>query len=48
MHLRANLQWAERPFGERERLFSRERSLVAALDVEWTKNFRVRGASKPA
>lgn len=40
MHLRTNLQWAERPFG-------RERSLVAALDVEWTKNFRVRGASKP-
>lgn len=40
MHLRTNLQWAERPF-------SRERSLVVALDVEWTKNFRVRGASKP-
>lgn len=47
MHLRTNLQWAERPFGEPERPFSRERSLVAALDVEWTKNFRVRGASKP-
>ena len=40
MHLRTNLQWVERPFG-------RERSLVAALAVEWTKNFRVRGASKP-
>lgn len=47
MHVRTNLQWVDQPFGERERPFGRERNLVAALDVEWTKNFRVRGASKP-
>lgn len=47
MYVRSNLQWERAPLGLAGRPFAHGGRLIAALDVEWTKNFRVKGASRP-
>jgi hypothetical protein len=40
MRVTSNLQWPETPFARPDRFFGASEPFVAALDVEWTKNYR--------
>ena len=47
MRVLSNYQWPEREFRRPDRLFGIERSQIVGFDVEWTKNYRVKGGSRP-
>jgi hypothetical protein len=41
------LQWPETLFGRSDRFFGASERFVAALDVEWAKNYRIKDGSRP-
>lgn len=47
MHVVSNLQWVDKPFSQEGRYFAKGRRMVAALDLEWTKNYSIRNGSRP-
>jgi hypothetical protein len=47
MRVTSNLQWPKTPFARPGRFFGSPERFVAALDVEWTKNYKVKNGSQP-
>lgn len=47
MRVVSNLQWPDTPFRRHGRLFGRERRCLVGVDVEWTKNYRIKNGSRP-
>lgn len=47
MRALSNLQWPSSPFVRSDRLFGSTQRMIASLDVEWTKNYRIKGGSLP-
>jgi hypothetical protein len=47
MRVTSNLQWPDTPFARPDRFFGATERFVAALDVEWTKNYKVKNGSRP-
>ncbi|MBV9140886.1 MAG: hypothetical protein JO115_08200 [Pseudonocardiales bacterium] len=47
MRVTSNLQWPEKLFDRLDRFFGVSERFVAALDVEWTKNYHIKGGSRP-
>lgn len=47
MRVTSNLQWPETPFVRPDRFFGAPERFVVALDVEWTKNYKIKNGSRP-
>jgi len=47
MRVTSNLQWPEAPFAGTDRFFGAPERYVVALDVEWTKNYKIKNGSRP-
>jgi hypothetical protein len=47
MRVTSNLQWPKAPFDRPDRLFGVPERFVVTLDVEWTKNYKIRNGSRP-
>lgn len=47
MRVSSNLQWPENPFVRNDRLFGSTERFLVSLDVEWTKNYRIKNGSRP-
>ncbi len=47
MRVTSNLQWPETLFDRSDRFFRTSERFVAALDVEWTKNYQIKDGSRP-
>lgn len=47
MRVTSNLQWPENLFDRPDRFFGDSERFVAALDVEWTKNYQIKNGSRP-
>ena len=47
MRVTSNLQWPDTPFARPDRFFGVPERFIAALDVEWTKNYKVKNGSRP-
>lgn len=47
MRVTSNLQWPKTPFARPDRFFGAPERFVVALDVEWTKNYKIKNGSRP-
>lgn len=47
MRVTSNLQWPETPFARPDRFFGESEKFVVALDVEWTKDYKIKNGSRP-
>lgn len=47
MLVTSNLQWPETIFHRPDRLFGQPHRFVVALDIEWTKNYKIKNGSRP-
>lgn len=47
MRVTSNLQWPENLFDRSDRFFGASERFVAALDVEWTKDYQIKNGSRP-
>lgn len=47
MRVTSNLQWPDTPFARPDRFFGESERFMVALDVEWTKNYKMKNGSRP-
>lgn len=47
MRVTSNLQWPDTPFARPDRFFGAPERFMVALDVEWTKNYKIKNGSRP-
>lgn len=47
MRVTSNLQWPDTPFSRQGQFFGTTERFVVALDVEWTKNYKIKNGSRP-
>jgi len=47
VRVESNMQWSDSIFTSEGRFFQGNHELIASLDVEWTKNYRIKNGSRP-